>query len=99
MLTLLLFGSVSTSVRVGGEPQSLYLPPRLAALLAFLALGRGRYFPRAEIVQAVWGEGETGVGPGSLNTALWRLRRALERAPAKSGDFISINRLGAVGLN
>lgn len=99
MLTLSLFGSVSASVEVDGSLRSVPLAPRLAALLAFLALGRGRFFPRGEVVQSVWSEVDATVGAGSLNTALWRLRRSLECPPAKAGDFITINRQGAVGLN
>jgi DNA-binding SARP family transcriptional activator len=67
--------------------------------LAFLALGRGRYFPRAEITQAVWGDADNEVGHGSLSTGLWRLRRIIEHEPAKPGDFLVVNRQGAVGLN
>jgi DNA-binding SARP family transcriptional activator len=99
MLSLSLFGSVSASVEAEGTTRPIPLAPRLAALLAFLALGRGRYFPRTEIVQSVWSEVDATVGAGSLNTALWRLRRSLESAPAKAGDFISINRQGALALN
>lgn len=99
MLLLSLFGSVSVSVEAEGCTRAIALAPRLAALLAFLALGRGRYFARGEVVQSVWSEVDTTVGAGSLNTALWRLRRSLESPPARAGDFISINRQGAIGLN
>jgi len=99
MLSLSLFGSVSASIEAEGATRNVPLAPRLAALLAFLALGRGRYFARSEVVQSVWSEDDAAVGAGSLNTALWRLRRSLECPPAHSGDFIAINRQGAVGLN
>jgi DNA-binding SARP family transcriptional activator len=99
MLMLDLFGSVSATLHCGGVSHVITLQPRLAGVLSFLALGRGRYFARSEIAQSVWGEDDAEVGAGSLNTALWRLRRAIERAPAKSGDYIASNRQGAIGLN
>lgn len=98
MLELTLFGSVAAKLHYGSEIQAVPLAPRPAQLLAFLTLGRGRFFHRTEIGQSIWGEGEE-AGSGSVSTALWRLRKAIERPPAKSGDFIASNRQGAVGLN
>jgi DNA-binding SARP family transcriptional activator len=98
MLELTLFGSVAAKLHYGSEIRAVALAPRSAELLAFLALGRGRFFHRSEIGQSIWGEGEE-AGPGSVSTALWRLRKAIERPPARSGEFIASNRQGAVGLN
>lgn len=99
MLALSLFGSLHVSLRVADDVRGLTLAPRSAELLAYLALGRGRYFAREEITSQVWGDQDRDIGRGSVSTALWRLRRCLEQPPAKSGDFIRINRQGAIGLN
>jgi DNA-binding SARP family transcriptional activator len=99
VLTLTLFGSIIVALVAEEQVHPLTLSPRTAELLAFLALGRGRFFARAEIAECVWGEASADVSHGTVATALWRLRRNIERAPARSGDFITTNRQGAVGLN
>lgn len=97
-LSVHLFGTTSASLCCPQRVQSLALSPRSAELLAFLALGRGRYFGRSEIAEAIW-DADDEVSTGSVNTALWRLRRSIELAPAKAGDFLIVNRQGCVGLN
>ena len=66
-------------------------------LLAYLALGRGRYFSRSELVETLWSDGSEGTG--KLNTALWRLRKMIERPPIKPGELIACDRRGAVGMH
>jgi DNA-binding SARP family transcriptional activator len=99
MLTVVLFGSVSASLETSGSVRALTLAPRVAELLAFLALGRGEYFSRADIADSIWGDQGQEITAGTLNTALWRLRRSIEQKPAQPGDFLVTNRHGAVGLN
>lgn len=99
MLSLTLFGSLSASLRYSNEIIPLTFAPRVAELLAFLALGRGRFYLRSEIADSVWNATESDVTLGCVNTALWRLRHAIEQPPAKPGDFVAINRQGAIGLN
>jgi two-component SAPR family response regulator len=99
MLSLTLFGSVSATLHYCGESQALTLTTRPSELLAFLAFGRGRFYPRSVIARALCGSLEVNSSAGSVNTALWRLRHVLERAPLHPGDFIVTNRQGAIGLN
>jgi DNA-binding SARP family transcriptional activator len=99
MLSVVLFGSMSASLESSSSARPLTLAPRVAELLAFLALGRGEYFSRTDIADSVWGDRAAEVTSGTVNTALWRLRRSIERTPAQPGDFLVTNRQGAVGLN
>jgi len=100
MLSLALFGSVSARLEYpDSPPHSLALTPQSAELLAFLAVGRGRFFGRTDIAECVWAQDEGDTRIGSVNTALWRLRRTLEVAPAQRGDFLAVDPQGAVGLN
>jgi DNA-binding SARP family transcriptional activator len=100
MLNVALFGSLSVSLAADStQARPINLPTRQAALLVFLALGRGRYFSRWQIAQTLWGDSQDATTLGPLNTALWRLRRAIEQAPAKPGDYLVTNRQGALGLN
>ena len=99
MLRIMLFGSVSASLCYNGLSRTLQLSPQLTSLLAFLALGRGREFQRNDLVELLWGEGDSDVAQGALNTALWRLRKLIERPPAHAGEYLSMRRCGAVGLN
>jgi DNA-binding SARP family transcriptional activator len=99
MLSVVLFGSMSASLESSGTARMLRLAPRVAELLAFLALGRGEYFSRADLADSLWGDRAQEVTAGTLNTALWRLRRSIEQTPAQPRDFLVTNRQGAVGLN
>jgi DNA-binding SARP family transcriptional activator len=97
-LCIRLFGSMSASLGHRAQDLPLTLSPRSAELLAFLALGQARFFGRSEIADAIWDANDE-VAAGSINTALWRLRRSIEQAPARPGDFLVVNRQGQVGLN
>jgi len=99
MLSVALFGSMSVSLQSPSGLRTLTLPPRPAELLALLALGRGRFFLRTDIAESLWGHHEEDATVGSVNTALWRLRQAIEQMPTERGDFLVTNRQGAVGLN
>jgi DNA-binding SARP family transcriptional activator len=97
MLRIWLFGALSVACDEAGD-QVQAVSGRCASLLAYLALGRGRYFSRSELLGVLWPEREQGVGPGTFNTALWRLRRMIERPPYKHGEWIASDRRGAIGL-
>ncbi|MCF7220881.1 AfsR/SARP family transcriptional regulator [Marilutibacter chinensis] len=97
MLRIRLFGSLSVASGDGGE--GVAIAGRCANLLAYLALGHGRYFSRSELLANLWPERTASSTPGSFNTALWRLRRMVERPPLKQGDLIVSDRRGAIGLN
>lgn len=98
MFKIWLFGSMSVALGEASEGQ-IALGGRCASLLAYLALGHGRSFSRAELLANVWPERPTSTSAGSFNTALWRLRRLIERPPLKHGDLIVCDRRGAIGLN
>lgn len=99
MLKLSLFGSLTALLASDDhDAQQLNLPSRPGGMLAFLAVHRGCFFTRAEVLQRVWGDSAAGRA-GSFNTALWRLRKMIERPPVQAGDYIVTNPQGAVGLN
>lgn len=98
MLRIWLFGSLSIANEAAGD-EATAISGRCASLLAYLALGRGRYFSRAELLGILWPERATSTSSGSFNTALWRLRRIIECPPLKHGDIIASDRRGAIGLN
>lgn len=98
MLRIWLFGSLSIGTDEG-DGQGLAISGRSANLLAYLALGHGRSFSRSELLASLWPEHASSSTAGSFNTALWRLRRLVERPPLKHGDLIVCDRRGAIGLN
>jgi DNA-binding SARP family transcriptional activator len=98
MTRIWLFGSMSIAAGDGGAG-AIALSGRCANLLAYLALGQGRYFSRAELLDALWPERAASISAGSFNTTLWRLRRLIECPPLKHGDLIACDRRGAIGLN
>jgi hypothetical protein len=63
--------------------------PATQELLAYLALGRGHYFSRAELLGILWPERMAAMTAGSFNTALWRLRRMVEHPPHRHGQYIA----------
>ena len=77
MLYLYLFGHLSLAGADGVcSSSAVELPGRPGSLLAFLALARGRFFSRGELVSVLWPEQTEGGGTiRSLNTVLWRLRK------------------------
>ncbi|WP_242113288.1 AfsR/SARP family transcriptional regulator [Luteimonas aquatica] len=98
MTKIWLFGSLTVAADHGAAAP-LALVGRSASLLAYLALGRGCYYSRAELLGNLWPERSGAGTPGSFNTALWRLRRLIEPPPYRHGDVIACDRRGAIGLN
>lgn len=98
MFRIWLFGSLSIATDEADD-QAVAIAGRCASLLAYLALGHGRYFSRSELLGSLWPEHSSSSTAGSFNTALWRLRRLIERPPLKHGDLIVCDRRGAIGLN
>lgn len=106
MYRLKLFGPLSLCFEPGSGPaQSIALGGRPGRLLAYLALAKGRYFSRSELVSTLWADraeraDRADTGPaGALNTALWRLRGLIERPPFRQGELIACDRGGALGLH
>lgn len=98
MLRIWLFGSLCVANDATGE-QITAVSGRCGSLLAYLALGRGRYFSRTELLGTLWPERVASMTAGSFNTALWRLRRLVECPPFQHGELIASDRRGAIGLN
>jgi DNA-binding SARP family transcriptional activator len=101
MLRLQLFGVVSFSVDADGAPAGMltHVGGRPGCLLAYLALSRGRYFSRGELVSTLWPDQPDSVGAGTFSTVLWRLRKLVERPPFAHGALITCDRRGALGLH
>lgn len=98
MLRIWLFGSLCVANDSTGE-QVTAVSGRSGSLLAYLALGRGRYFSRTELLGTLWPERMASMTAGSFNTALWRLRRLVECPPFQHGELIASDRRGAIRLN
>ncbi len=98
-LNLSLFGPVSLHrVEPMAAPQPIALCGQSRNLLAYLALSRGNRRSRAELAQALWDDAGEPARPGSVNTALYRLRQAIEQPPFACGALISTRRDGQVAL-
>lgn len=99
MLHLHLFGHLSLARAGGlGAAPAVELAGRPGSLLAFLALARGRFFARSELLAALWSDQNEVGSIRSLNTALWRLRKALARPPLEEPALVVCDRRGAIGL-
>lgn len=85
-------------VDASGAARPVYLTRRPANLLAFLALSNRGRCHRQELVALLWGETDHELGRGIFNTALWRLRKAVEQPPLAPGQIIRCDRSGLVGL-
>lgn len=90
MLHIQLFGSLCVHhTYPDGHRNMLVLTSRLANILAFLALFRGRYFSREELVEELWDNVDTPhVTQGAFNTTLWRLRKNIESKHYNTGELI-----------
>ena len=98
MLRIWLFGSLCVANDAAGE-RTTAVSGRCGSLLAYLALGRGRYFSRSELLEILWPQRLASMSAGSFNTALWRLRRMVECPPLAHGALIASDRRGAIGLS
>jgi DNA-binding SARP family transcriptional activator len=99
MLYLYLFGHLSVASGEGAMATAeVELAGRPGSLLAYLALARGRFFARSELLAALWPEQSEGATIRSLNTVLWRLRKALARPPLAQPEVVVCDRRGAIGL-
>jgi DNA-binding SARP family transcriptional activator len=95
LLRVSLFGTI----RVLHEPLpgEVKLTHRISLLLAYLLLERNRMHPREVLMGEFWGDYSEYKARNCLNTALWRLRRALE---LDGGDEIYLlTTEGGVGFN
>ncbi|HLO29871.1 MAG TPA: BTAD domain-containing putative transcriptional regulator [Anaerolineales bacterium] len=68
-------------------------------LLAYLLLQRHRVHSREVLADLFWGENSQERARGSLNTALWKLKKALEPEGIPAGTYLKKSKLGEVGFN
>jgi DNA-binding SARP family transcriptional activator len=68
-------------------------------LLAYLLLQRHRLHSREILADLFWGEQNPRKARGSLNTALWKLKKVLEPEGILAGTYLKTPPLGGVGFN
>ncbi|HEU0292193.1 MAG TPA: BTAD domain-containing putative transcriptional regulator [Anaerolineales bacterium] len=71
----------------------------IQSLLAYLLLQRHRVHSREVLAGIFWAEQPQEKARGSLNTALWKLKRALEPDGVPSGTYLKTMQPGEVGFN
>lgn len=100
MLHLSLFGHLSVArYDVDGLSKAIDISGRPGSLFAYLALSKGRFFTRSELISALWSEQSSEpISTGTFNTTLWRLRKTLEKPPLAQSKIVQCDRRGAIGL-
>jgi len=68
-------------------------------LLAYLLLQRHKVHSREILADMFWGEHSPQKARGSLNTALWKLKKALEPEGIPAGTYLRNSHMGEVGFN
>jgi DNA-binding SARP family transcriptional activator len=71
----------------------------IQALLAYLLLHRHRVHSREVLADIFWGQHTQERARGSLNTALWKLKKVLEPAGIPAGTYLRTNYSGEVRFN
>lgn len=97
MLRIYLFGSVRVHY---DEPyREIHLTRTTQALLAYLILQGARPCPRQVLAGVFWGDSDESSARNCLNTALWRMRLALEEAPTCHESILLSTASGEICLN
>ena len=68
-------------------------------LMAYLLLQRHRLHSREVLAALFWGERPQEKARGSFNTALWKLKKALEPDGIPPGTYLKITHPGEIGFN
>ena len=97
ILQITLFGCVG--VNHSDWKTAVVLTREIQALLAFLLIQRHRVHSREVLADIFWGEHSQGRARASLNTALWKLKKALEPQGTPAGTYLINNHPGEVGFN
>jgi DNA-binding SARP family transcriptional activator len=97
ILKVVLFGSVRISHN--DWLSEVIITREIQALLAFLILQPHRTYSREVLADVFWGEQSQEKARGSLNTALWKLRKALEPDGISPGTYLKTTHSGEVGFN
>ncbi|MEO8082558.1 MAG: BTAD domain-containing putative transcriptional regulator [Ardenticatenales bacterium] len=96
MLIVKLFGNVSISTSTpAAQPNLMPLPQ---ALLAYLVLHSHQLHTREALIDVFWGDLEPARARAALNTALWRIRAAIEPAGESDGRYL-LSANDSVGFN
>ncbi len=90
-----LFGSI----RVFHADVEVKITKTVKALLAYLLLHRHRLHHREVLADLFWGDFPEERARNCLNTALWRLRCALEPGNIKKGTYLITSSGGEIGFN
>jgi len=97
ILRVFLFGSVRLRHEV--ESFDVKLTSGVQSLLAYLLLQRNRVHSRETLAGIFWGDYEKERARSCLNTALWRLRGALEPKGIPQGTYLITTPAGEIGFN
>ena len=92
-----LFGSVR--VTHNGWISESQLTRENQRLLAYLLLQRQKLHSREVLAGMFWGEYRPDRARGSLNTALWKIKKVLEPDGIPSGTYLKNSHAGKVGFN
>lgn len=95
-LQIRFFGGIQVS-HGEGQP-ALRLTHKLQSLLGFLVMHRSRTFTRESLAGQFWGDVADHKARRCLNTALWRLRTALEPPGVSPGTFLPKSLPGEIGF-
>jgi DNA-binding SARP family transcriptional activator len=97
MLYIHLFGHVQ--VLQGESRREVKLLPSARVLLAYLLIQPNRVYPREVLADIAWGDRPESQARSCLNTALWRLRRALDSTGALGESYLISAPAAGVGFN
>jgi DNA-binding SARP family transcriptional activator len=97
ILRISLFGSVR--VAYGNYQEIIKLTRASQLLLAYLVLQRNRLHPRDALLDLFWSDYGPDRARNCLNTALWRLRRALEPLGKDQYAYLINSHTGDIGFN
>lgn len=89
----------SAQIRWPRSRASAPLTPICQQLLGYLILKRDRPHPRETIAGTFWAETTDLQAKRRLNTAVWRLRKALEPPGVPRGTYITADRRGGLAFN
>lgn len=96
ILKITLFGGVH--VTLNDWLTEVKITREIQALLSYLVLKRNIAHPRETLASVFWGDRSQERARGSLNTALWRLKKTIEPKGISNGTYL-YSRPGEVGFN
>lgn len=96
-LRVYLLGQVQVFGLASQHP--IKIPRQAQALLAYLMLQRHRSHPRDVLAELFWGDHGQNQARTCMNTAIWRLRHAIEPEHRSSGSFVLSAESGDVSFN